>query len=65
MRGGKTMELIVNRMDAQITSFGGEAVTVTVTAGACGDEIAFATDAVSAPAFGSKLKVTVEWGEER
>lgn len=65
MRGGKTMELIVNRMDAQVTSFGGEPITVNVTVGAYNDEITFTTGAAGLPEFGSKLKVTIEWGEER
>lgn len=63
MRGGKTMTLLVNGLEAESTRFDGTPGSVRVAASGHGDEVSFRTDAKSAPAIGAKLKLTVEWGE--
>lgn len=64
MRGGKTMTLLVNGLEAESTRFDGTPGSVRVAASGYGNEVSFRTDAKSAPAIGAKLKLTVEWGED-
>lgn len=64
MRGGKTMTLLVNGLEAESTRFDGTPGSVRVAASGYGEEASFRTDAKSAPEIGAKLKVTVEWGED-
>lgn len=64
MRGGKTMTLRVNGLDAASARFDGTPGSARVAASGYGDEMSFRIDAKSAPALGAKLKVTVEWGDD-
>lgn len=64
MRGGKTMTFRVNGLESRSARFDGTPRSVRVAASGYGDKVSFATAAKTAPAFGAKLKVTVEWGED-
>lgn len=63
MKGGKTMTFRVNGLESKSVRFDGTPGSVRVVAGSYDEGISFATDAKTAPAFGAKLKVTVEWGD--
>lgn len=64
MKGSKTMTFRVNGIESESARFDGTPGIVRVVAGSYDEGLSFMTDAKTVPAFGAKLKVTVEWGED-